>query len=243
MARARRAQASTQRVCVGVDGCAGGWVAVAESPEGVLAAQCCPGFLELVRAFAKSAVLAVDIPIGLLQMDTRVCDIQARSELGRPRGSSVFPAPLRAVLVAHTWEEACEVRFRIEGKRMSRQAWGIVEKVREVDQVLRRDPRLARRVVEIHPEVSFAVWAGEPMAHSKKKAAGRTARLKLIEAEWPGAVSECRERLRGEAYQTDDLYDAFAALWTAKRIAAGKSRAIPAAFERDPAGLPMRIEI
>jgi predicted RNase H-like nuclease len=49
--------------------------------------------------------------------------------------------------------------------------------------------------------------------------------------------------LRGERYAPDDLYDAFAALWTARRIRTGESRAIPAILALDPEGLPMRIAV
>ena len=86
---------------------------------------------------------------------------------------------------------------------------------------------MAARVFEVHPEVSFAAWAGEPMRYSKKKSAGKLDRRKLIMAEWPEAITSCRAMLAGERYALDDLYDAFAALWTARHISAMKSRAIP----------------
>jgi predicted RNase H-like nuclease len=57
-----------------------------------------------------------------------------------------------------------------------------------------------------------------------------------------------RERLLDELKQTDrgrfevdDLYDAFAALWTMRRHRAGRARTLPAAPERDAANLPMQI--
>jgi hypothetical protein len=49
--------------------------------------------------------------------------------------------------------------------------------------------------------------------------------------------------LEGESYEVDDLYDAFAALWTPRRISANKSRAIPLISARDANGLPMRIAV
>ena len=126
---------------------------------------------------------------------------------------------------------------------MSKQAWGIVPKVREVDALLRKDARLAARVFEVHPEVSFAAWAGEPMRHSKKKSAGRLDRQQLIRAEWPDAITTCRATLAGGRYALDDLYDAFAALWTARRILVKKSRTIPSIPAIDADGLPMRIAV
>jgi predicted RNase H-like nuclease len=57
-------------------------------------------FVDLLNAPPKAEVIAVDIPIGLTEVGARACDEHARSELGQPRGSSVFPAPLRAVFAA-----------------------------------------------------------------------------------------------------------------------------------------------
>jgi len=51
------------------------------------------------------AVLAIDIPIGLLD-GPRACDKAARKLLGQPRGSSVFPALSRPALGAQTYPEA-----------------------------------------------------------------------------------------------------------------------------------------
>lgn len=232
-----------QPIVAGVDGCPGGWLALVESKDGQLQARVFSRFTDLVNALPEAKVIAVDIPIGLPEVGARACDEHARTELGQPRGSSVFPAPLRAVLAARSWEEACTIRSRIDGKRMSRQAWGIVPKVGEVDALLRENANLAARVFEVHPEVSFTAWAGEPMRHSKKRSAGKLERRKLIMAEWPDAITSCRVMLEGEKYAVDDLYDAFAALWTARRILTKKSRDIPPIPARDAHGLPIRIAV
>jgi predicted RNase H-like nuclease len=232
-----------QPIVAGVDGCPGGWLALVECKDGQPKAQVFSRFTDLMNALPKVKVIAVDIPIGLPEIGARACDEHARHELAQPRGSSVFPAPLRPVLATRSWEEACTIRFRIDGKKMSKQAWGIVPKVREVDAFLRDDAKLTARVFEVHPEVCFAAWAGEPMRHSKKKSAGKLERRKLIMAEWPDAIMSCRAMLAGERYALDDLYDAFAALWTARRILARRSRAIPSISACDANGLPMRITV
>jgi predicted RNase H-like nuclease len=232
-----------QPIVAGVDGCSGGWLALVDCKDGQPKARVFARFADLLNAWGKAKVIAVDIPIGLPELGARACDKHARHELAQPRGSSVFPAPLRAVLAARSWEEACTIRLRIEGKKMSQQAWGIVPKVREVDALLREDAKLTARVFEVHPEVGFASWAGEPMRHSKKKSAGKLERRRLIMAAWPDAITSCRAMLAGERYALDDLYDAFAALWTARRISATKSRAIPSISACDANGLPMRIAV
>jgi predicted RNase H-like nuclease len=150
----------TQPIVAGVDGCPGGWLALVECKDGQPKAQVFSRFNDLANALPEAKVIAVDIPIGLPEVGARACDEHARRELAQPRGSSVFPAPLRAVLAARLWEEACTIRLRIDSKRMSKQAWGIVPKVQEVDALLRENANLAARVFEVHPEVSFAAWAG-----------------------------------------------------------------------------------
>lgn len=48
----------------------------------------------------------------------------------------MFPAPVRATLVAKNYEEACQLSMRAHGKAMSKQGYEIIEKVREVDDLM-----------------------------------------------------------------------------------------------------------
>ena len=58
-----------------------------------------------------------------------------RRLLGKPRSSSVFPAPVRATLKATNYEEACRLSMNAHGKSMSKQAYEIIAKIREVDEL------------------------------------------------------------------------------------------------------------
>ena len=175
-------------LAAGVDGCRTGWICVtrqrAKDPVGW---QRFATAEELLAQVPRPTVLAIDIPIGLMERGSRLCDTQARASLG-PRRSSVFPAPLRAVLEARSWEDACSIRQRIEGKRMSKQAWAIVAKIREVDRLLRKDPKAMPWVREVHPEVSFCAWNGAPLPYPKKKKPGRNLRHKLVEKHFGAAA-------------------------------------------------------
>jgi predicted RNase H-like nuclease len=136
-------------------------------------------------------------------------------------------------------------RHHARGRGISQQAWRILPKIREVDDLLRADVKRAEQILEVHPEVCFAQWnGGTPISSNKKGAPGKAARAALIDDIW----SMQRERLLDELKQTDrgrfevdDLYDAFAALWTMRRHRAGRARTLPAAPERDAANLPMQI--
>jgi len=234
--RQRRVTASI----AGVDGCPAGWIAVIERLGAPLCASIFARFEELLKSLSDVGVIAVDIPIGLPERGARDCDVEARRRLG-VRGSSVFPAPLRPVLNAVSYEEASRVRFEIEGKRMSRQAFGIVKKIREVDLALVESPPARRKVVEVHPELSFATWRGRPMQNSKRKSAGKAERRELIRGHWRDALERCEASFARKACGLDDLYDAFAALWSARRVASGVAVQLPVSAPVDKHNLPMRI--
>lgn len=228
-------------VIVGVDGCPVGWVAVVAHGSSVTRLVAL-SIAELIERLPSDALVAIDIPIGLTDIGPRPCDVPARRLLGPGRASSVFPAPIRPVLQARSYLEACAIRERIEGKRMSHQAFAIVPKIREVDALLQDRPELRTRVKEIHPEVCFALWnGGRAIASSKKRPEGKAARELLIEVWRPGVDAQLASRWSSSQVGRDDLNDAFAALWTAERIVAGTAMRIPEVVEVDATGLPMEM--
>jgi len=118
---------------LGVDGCTGGRVAVRRRNDaGHLQVLRRDTLRELFVLTPAPAIIAVDVPIGLLPVGPRACDEAARRLLG-PRRNSVFPAPLRPILGSRTHAEASAIRRSIEDKGMSIQAFGILPKVTEVD--------------------------------------------------------------------------------------------------------------
>lgn len=92
--------------------------------------------------------LVLDVPIGLLDRGPRLVDTEARRRLGR-RASSVFPAPLRPMLEAATWEEACRIGERADGRRCSRQTVGILPRIRAVDRRMTPFPDVDERLAAI----------------------------------------------------------------------------------------------
>jgi hypothetical protein len=86
---------------VGIDGCRAGWITVDRD----LRVSIVSTDDELVALFAQCAVIAIDIPIGLLDGGARPCDVHARRFVGR-RASSVFPAPVRSLLHMNSYAEA-----------------------------------------------------------------------------------------------------------------------------------------
>lgn len=224
-------------VFAGVDGCPGGWVAAVDRG----------GAIE-IKVFSRLADLleidefdfvAVDIPIGLTDQGRRPPDVAGRKVMG-PRVSSMMPAPIRAAAYAHSRAEADAITRAADGRGVAAQAFGIYPKVAEVDTLMRASALARKVVVETHPEVGFALWAGAPMTFSKKTSEGASARRSLVEKEFGPLPAWPHPR---RIVQPDDVLDAFACLWTARRIAAGTAFTFAGKPSHDSEGLPMRIVV
>jgi predicted RNase H-like nuclease len=62
---------------------------------------------------------------------------------------------------------------KAEGKKISKQTWGILRKIKEVDAFLSADLSRQSWIKEVHPEVSFAQWnSGKPILDNKIPASG-----------------------------------------------------------------------
>ena len=213
----------------GIDGCRNAWLVVT---NGGLATQIVSSDDELIALFRQCDVVAIDIPIGLAEEEGRACDRAAREKLGR-RWMCVFPAPLRSLLGLEDYAEANRIA-KSRGKGISKQGFMLYEKVAQIDRILQRHPELRDRVYEVHPEVSFAEWAGSPLPVSKHKREGRAMRRALAVAHFQNIPPT----LRGA--KEDDLLDALAALRTAERIHNRQAHELGDG-RSDAAGLPMRI--
>lgn len=225
----------------GVDGCPAGWLRVERLTNGTLHAD----ILSTPALFAEAEqfhTIAIDIPIGLSGAGDRLVDRRAREILGAPRSSSVFSAPPRDVLEANSYSDACERSFNACGKRMSRQAFGILAKIRDVDQQLRSAMHLIGRVHEAHPEVSFSFMAGgQPMRHSKRTREGLTERVALLDAHFGDVFANLRTRFRVSKVHSDDIADAMVLLWSAERIQSATHVTLCKEVARDDCGIPMQM--
>ncbi len=230
-------------LAIGVDGCRAGWFFVELQPSGITRCGVVQTLQELVRSVREPARLCVDIPIGLPDRPGgRECDHLARRKLER-RGRSVFPAPARAVLDADDYESAKRHSLRTTGKSLSKQAWAIVPKCREVDRLLRAEAKARGLVREVHPELCFwALAGGRPMQHSKKRELGIQERIAVLRRDHPSAAEEAAAMLerRPRRVAPDDVLDAMAAAVTAAASDA-ELRTLPPSPPRDKCGLPMEM--
>jgi len=226
----------------GIDGCHAGWLRVeAEREGGECSARIFRTAAEALEDAHRFHLIAIDIPIGLPEDGPRSCDQEARRLVG-PRRASVFPSPVRAALDAASYAEASELSRAACGKALSKQTFAILPKIREVDAFLRASPSLQPRIREVHPEVCFYLWNGAtPLAHPKRHPEGLAARRQLAETVFPGAYDAIRAVFPRVLVADDDILDALAALWGARRAVAGLAVTLPAAPPRDRFGLSMEM--
>jgi len=218
-------------VLAGADGCRAGWVVIVDLGDEHTDALVLATFDDVLALGAD--VVGIDIPIGLPTVGPRTCDVAARARLGSRR-SSVFPAPVRAVLGATDHADAVARSRAACGRGISIQAWNLVAKIAEVDSsVVPGDP-----VFEVHPELSFTTLAGAPLATRKKGREGRTERLTLLASQFPDVTDHLATKPPGCA--PDDVLDAYAVLWTVRRIAACTAE-VHGDGATDDRGLPMAI--
>jgi predicted RNase H-like nuclease len=218
---------------IGVDGCPDGWVAVAPDLDRarVYTAATLAGVIEAAQQDGPLTCVGVDIPIGLPVAGPRQADLLARERLGRRR-SSLFLTPVREALVLPDYAAAVGVQRERTGQGISRQAYGLRTKVLEVDALVRAG---ARALLEVHPELSFATLAGAPLAHGKKTWAGAVERQRLL-ADAGISLDADLGPTPGRA-GVDDVLDAGAAAWTARRVRDGRAASLPDPPEPLPHGL------
>jgi predicted RNase H-like nuclease len=199
---------------LGVDACKTGWIGIALS-QGTLSAHAAAGIGDLVEDASSGgplAVIAIDIPIGLPDTGRRQADLLVRKAVG-PRWASVFVTPVRPALEASDYASAAALSLRLAGEGISRQAFGLQAKILQVDRWVRQTPH---RVVEVHPEASFAQLAGAPLQSPKSTWAGIARRRQLLAG--AGIVLPEDLGLAGEKAAVDDVLDAAAAAGTALRV-------------------------
>ncbi len=213
--------AAVRRVVAGVDGCRAGWLAVLAPAEGdgPTSMQVVPCFADVLAL--KPAAIAVDMPIGLPACGSRACDVLTRRRLG-VRRASVFPAPIRSVLAASSYEDALAISRAVDGRGLSRQAFNLLSRIRDLDAHV--TTRTQAWIREAHPELCFALLLGSPCAAPKRSPRGRAERLAAIARLHPEVHDRLAEPRPGAAI--DDVLDAYALTVTARRLIEGTAERI-----------------
>jgi predicted RNase H-like nuclease len=162
----------------------------------------------------------------------------------------VFPTPCRAALDATTHAQASVINRQngADGVGLTRQAFHLFPKMRQLAALLRGRPALRRRVFEAHPELAFMrMNGGRPVLQPKRLAEGQATRQHLLARHgFPAALGtwqrHCHETgLRRKDAAADDALDAASVCRTALLIHRRDATRLPGRIECDSFGLPMAI--
>jgi len=233
-------------IVAGVDVCKAGWFVVLwDTDADTFISHVVPDFSSVLTVADSATVIAIDIPIGLLTHALpggRVCDVYARKILHPNRMSCVFSPPVRGTLEAATYPEAVTINRNSSHYdcALSKQCFGIIPKIREVDHLM--TPKLQEKVREAHPELCFhALNRGATLSQAKRTPEGRAERLKLLVQHGFAPLIAHLFGSRVEGAAPDDVLDACATCWSARRIAEGRADRIPQEPHRDACGLRMEM--
>ena len=228
----------------GVDGCKGGWLAFHFNgnhwSEDI--------FSDINELYSKgdSDLILIDIPIGLRETESseRLCDLESRKILNK-RNSSIFPAPSRLAIHCDEYREASQKNKEATGRGLSRQSFGIIPKIREVDVFIQSkeyDPR-RKRIREVHPEICF--WGlneCSEMNYKKKDTLGQCERIQLLGSyikDVEKIFDKTRNRYKKKQVADDDILDALACAATA--LFNNSLSTFPPVPEKDTQGIAMEI--
>ena len=196
---------------LGADGARAGWVVCVLDDGVVVDVALVDTMADAVDRWAPDRV-AVDMPIGFVDAPVRDAEVAARALLPG-RASTVFGVPCRTVvdevrsgrLVDHAAATARQVE--VTGKGLSVQAWGLLPRIVEVDDLRARVPD----VLEVHPETAFATIAGSPLVRKTSwEGVARRRDLLVSQGVHPPSRFDGSDRVA-----PDDVLDAAVVAWVA----------------------------
>ncbi|MFC7205257.1 DUF429 domain-containing protein [Haloferax namakaokahaiae] len=208
---------------IGVDWAGSCWLVVKTGDETYVTTE--PSVFNVWYEHGKNEdvqSILVDIPIGLPETETRVCDQEA-SEMLSSRSSTVFSIPSRDVVETDDYNDARSKN----GDSLGSQSWWLFPRIREVDVFLQDHEEARDKIFESHPEVCYAALDGKELS-SKGGDGGIDERLDVLDngsdlfetvksvvnerrdgAEWHDRISKGR---------IDDVIDAAVLAHTAQLI-------------------------
>ena len=185
-------------------------------------------------------LVLIDMPKGLLSDKARKIEGLAR-QLLKGQASTVFNVPVVDAVFAGDYQDASAINHRMTGKKLSKQAWYLCPKIRELDELLAEESSLSDEIFESHPELVFRLMAGVQLP-KKKLAEGLTARLALLErAGMPATqlVNNLIDQYPRSVCFADDAVDALVLLL----LAHSPSEDLDQEAEIDRRGIPINLKI
>lgn len=228
---------------IGVDSCKKGWFVVALNVSLNWEVGVFEDFSKVVAKYSSFDNLLIDIPIGIPTRGNRACDVETRKKLGR-RGTSVFTVPCRKAVYSPSYGEACRINLETNGKKLSKQTWNIVPKIKQLEKFLVSNTYYLNKIRESHPEICFWALAGKrPMENSKKTDYGIIERLELMKKIFPKAeilFKHSKQKFKRSEVSKDDIVDAMILCLSASNLT-GHLLSFPEMPPQDEFGIEMEI--
>ena len=217
---------------IGIDGCKSGWFSIWENQDKSIHSSVFSNLNELKNFFKNESqlILGIDMPVVLSEVIPRQADQLARKLLSK-KASSVFTAPTPEMLDQPNYEKASLVSKRLFGKSMSLQSWYLFPKIKDVQTMIHHEDM---QIYEIHPELSFRAMNNEQVIlESKKTQEGFALRNALLSMHFKNFIFEdMRNQHARKDVMDNDILDALAVLWSAKRIQSNQASYLPQAPEK-----------
>ena len=217
---------------IGIDGCKSGWFSIWENQDKSIHSSVFSNLNELKNFFKNESqlILGIDMPVVLSEVIPRQADQLARKLLSK-KASSVFTAPTPEMLDQPNYEKASLVSKRLFGKSMSLQSWYLFPKIKDVQTMIHHEDM---QIYEIHPELSFRAMNNEQVIlESKKTQEGFALRKALLSMHFKNFIFEdIRNQHARKDVMDNDILDALAVLWSAKRIQSNQASYLPQAPEK-----------
>jgi len=217
---------------IGIDGCKSGWFSIWENQDKSIHSSVFSNLNELKNFFKNESqlIVGIDMPVILSEVIPRQADQLARKLLSK-KASSVFTAPTPEMLDQPNYEKASLVSKKHFGKSMSLQSWYLFPKIKDVQTMIHHEDM---QIYEIHPELSFRAMNNEQVIlESKKSPEGFAIRNSLLSMHFENFIfEEIRRQYARKDVMDNDILDALAVLWSAKRIQSNQASFLPQAPEK-----------
>lgn len=242
---ARTSRIDRESLCVGVDGCNGGWIA-AVIDQGELRIEKYRDIGELTSKYISFDNMLIDMVIGLpsnIEQYERRPDSAAR-RLIAPRTSTIFAVPSRQAVYENSEAAQIKANKLALGKGLSKQTMALIPKMREVDEFLFKNEKYKNVIKESHPEVCFARLNKAVVMSRKAEFEGLAERVNILSQFLPDLTCQfITDKAKELKCKADDIADAICLAIAANFDLQGKSKAIPQVVSLDDNGLRMQMVI
>lgn len=232
-----------ESLCIGVDGCRGGWIA-AILEQGKVHIEKFLTVGHIVGKYERFDEFIIDMVIGLPSNVSHIRpDTIARSIIPG-RTSTVFAVPSRQAVHADSKQEQIRVNKEVLGKGLVEQTIAIIPKIRELDTFLNEETKYKNVIKESHPEVCFARLNGAVVMSKKSEKEGRAERIQILNRFLPDLTERyVVEMAKRYGCNADDIVDATCLAVTGNLNLQGRGEIIPQNPMADEKGLVMQMVI